>query len=60
MESPKPSVEEMNKRVVSLTEPDRLPVYQVEEVLAERRLRAGKHLIEQNGIRVELERRKAD
>lgn len=60
MESPKPSVEEMNKRVVSLTEPDRLPVYQVEEVLAERRLRAGKHLIEQNGIRVEFERRKAD
>ena len=60
MESPKTSVEEMNKRVVSLTEPDRLPVYQVEEVLAERRLRAGKHLIEQNGIRVEFERRKAD
>ena len=60
MESPKPSVEEMNKRVVSLTEPDRLPVYQVEEVLAERRLRAGKHLVEQNGIRVEFERRKAD
>ena len=60
MESPEPSVEEMNKRVVSLTEPDRLPVYQVEEVLAERRLRAGKHLIEQNGIRVEFERRKAD
>lgn len=60
MESPKTSVEEMNKRVVSLTEPDRLPVYQVEEVLAERRLRAGKHLIEQNGVRVELERRKAD
>jgi len=60
MESPKTSVEEMNKRVVSLTEPDRLPVYQVEEVLAERRLRAGKHLIEQNGIRVEFERRKPD
>ncbi len=60
MESPEPSVEEMNKRVVSLTEPDRLPVYQVEEVLAERRLRAGKHLIEQNGIRVEFERRKPD
>ena len=60
MESPKTSVEEMNKRVVSLTEPDRLPVYQVEEVLAERRLRAGKHFIEQNGVRVELERRKAD
>lgn len=60
MESPEPSVEEMNKRVVSLTEPDRLPVYQVEEVLAERRLRAGKHLVEQNGIRVEFERRKAD
>jgi len=50
----------MNKRVVSLTEPDRLPVYQVEEVLAERRLRAGKHLVEQNGIRVEFERRKPD
>ena len=50
----------MNKRVVNLTEPDRLPVYQVEEVLAERRLRTGKHLIEQNGIRVEFERRKAD
>ncbi len=60
MESPEPSVEEMNKRVVSLTEPDRLPVYQVEEVLAERRLRAGKHLVEQNGIRVEFERRKPD
>ena len=59
MESPATSVEEMNKRVVSLTEPDRLPVYQVEEVLAERRLRTGKHLIEQNGIRVEFERRKA-
>ncbi len=60
MESPATSVEEMNKRVVNLTEPDRLPVYQVEEVLAERRLCTGKHLIEQNGIRVEFERRKAD
>ena len=57
MEKPGTPVEEMNKRVASLTEKQSLPVYEVQEP-AERRLCAGKYVVEANGVQVGLERRK--
>lgn len=42
-----------------LTNAALLPVYEVLEIPVERRLRSGRHLVEQNGIQVEFERRKA-
>ena len=60
MEKPGTPVEEMNKRVASLTEEQSLPVYEVREIPAERRLCAGKYVVEGNGVQVELERRKLD
>jgi len=48
----------MNERVVNLTEKQSLPVYEVREIPAERRLCAGKYVVEANGVQVGLERRK--
>lgn len=59
MESPATLVEEMNSNVINLTYAAVLPVYEVQEIPVERRLRPGKHLVEQNGVQVEIERRKA-
>jgi hypothetical protein len=58
MEKPGTPVEEMNKRVASLTQNLSLPVYEVREIPVERRLCAGKYVFEGNGVQVELERRK--
>ena len=58
MEKPGTPVEEMNRRVASLTEELSLPVYEVREIPAERRLCAGKYVVEANGVQVGLERRK--
>ncbi len=58
MEKPGTPVEEMNERVVNLTEKQPLPVYEVQEIPAERRMCAGKYVVEGNGVQVELERRK--
>ena len=55
MEGPAAPVEEVNSRVVSLTD---LPVYEVQEVWVERRLFPGKHRVIRDGVQVEVERRK--
>jgi hypothetical protein len=57
MESPATTVEKMNSPVVNLTARHALPVYEVQELPVERRLRPGKYLVERNGRQVEVERR---
>jgi hypothetical protein len=57
MERSAETVEKLNSRVVNLTGLHSLPVYEVEEVPVERRLRPGKYLVERNGAQVEIERR---
>jgi hypothetical protein len=59
MESLGTFVEEMNNGVTNPTQSRALPVYEVEEFLVERRLRAGAYLIERNGVQVAMERRRA-
>ena len=49
----------MNNGVTNPTPLRPLPVYEVEEFLVERRLRSGAHLIERNGVQIEMERRRA-
>jgi hypothetical protein len=59
MESTPSTVEELNSNVTDLTSGNRLPVYEVQEMPVERRLRAGRNLVACEGVLIEMERRKA-